>query len=411
MNETFETVRKDGRLLYEYIRGSHLYNLNVEGSDIDSGGIYICDPSFIYEQGVTPYQFEIADTKHDTTWYELGKFMGMLVKSNPTVFESLFVPQNKVLTPRHKILEDLFAYKHEFITKDCFKPFIGYAIEQIKKARGLNKKFVCPIVERKTPLDFTYTFNKQGSIPIMDFLNAHHMKIQYCGLNNIPHMNDIYGLFYDWGKHYEDSKTDKHENYWVKNAWETLCSDRVQRYGSIKNEPILNYRGLVCEEISHTTQLRLSSIDDKKDIPICHISFNSNGFQEHCKKYKEYKDWEKNRNPLRYKSNLNKTYDSKNMMHCMRLMHMGREIAEGQGVNLERTWDREMLLKIRNHEYEYDELIEIVENEKQALDKAIASSTIREHINMDLVKCILSNARKQYYGSRNTVIPTFPKKF
>lgn len=397
MTETFEIVRKEGRLLYEYIRGSHLYNLNVDGSDIDSGGLYICDSSFIYEQGVTPYQFEIADNKHDTTWYELGKFMGMLVKSNPTVFESLFVPSNKVLTPRNPILDELFANKNEFITKDCFKPFVGYAIEQIKKARGLNKKFVCPMVERKTPLDFTYTFHKQGSMPILDFLAKHHMKIEYCGLNRIPHMNDMYGLFYDWGKHYDESQ-DKNERYWITHSWSTLCSDRFQKYGDIKNEPIMHYRGLTSEEISHTTQLRLSSIDDKNDIPICHISFNSNGFQEHCRKYKEYKDWEKNRNPQRYESNLNKTYDSKNMMHCMRLMHMGKEIAEGQGVNLERTWDRELLLNIRNHKYEYDELIEMVDNEKTAMDKAIAESTLKEHIDVDLVKHILSNARKQFYA-------------
>ncbi len=397
MTETFETVRKEGRLLYEYIRGSHLYNLNVDGSDIDSGGLYICDSSFIYEQGVTPYQFEIADNKHDTTWYELGKFMGMLVKSNPTVFESLFVPSNKVLTPRNPILDELFANKNEFITKDCFKPFVGYAIEQIKKARGLNKKFVCPMVERKTPLDFTYTFHKQGSMSILDFLTKHHMKIEYCGLNRIPHMNDMYGLFYDWGKHYDESQ-DKNERYWITHSWSTLCSDRFQKYGDIKNEPIMHYRGLTSEEISHTTQLRLSSIDDKNDIPICHISFNSNGFQEHCRKYKEYKDWEKNRNPQRYESNLNKTYDSKNMMHCMRLMHMGKEIAEGQGVNLERTWDRELLLNIRNHKYEYDELIEMVDNEKTAMDKAIAESTLKEHIDVDLVKHILSNARKQFYA-------------
>lgn len=397
MIETFDNVRKEGRLLYEYIRGSHLYNLNVDGSDVDSGGLYICDSSFIYEQGVTPYQFEIADNKHDTTWYELGKFMGMLVKSNPTVFESLFVPSNKILTPRNPILDELFANKNEFITKDCFKPFVGYAIEQIKKARGLNKKFVCPMVERKTPLDFTYTFHKQGSIPILVFLAKHHMKIEYCGLNRIPHMNDMYGLFYDWGKHYNECQ-DKNERYLITNSWANLCADRFQKYERIQYEPIMHYRGLTTEEISHTTQLRLSSIDDKNDIPICHISFNSNGFQEHCRKYKEYKDWEKNRNPQRYESNLNKTYDSKNMMHCMRLMHMGKEIAEGQGVNLERTWDRELLLNIRNHKYEYDELIAMVDNEKTAMDKAIAESTLKEHIDVDLVKHILSNARKQFYA-------------
>ena len=45
------------------------------------------------------------------------------------------------------------------------------------------------------------------------------------------------------------------------------------------------------------------------------------------------------------------------MMHCTRLIHMGLELAKGEGFNIERTWDREFLLNIRNHKMEYDELI------------------------------------------------------
>ena len=34
--ETFESIVKSNRLLFEYIAGSHLYNLNNEDSDVDS---------------------------------------------------------------------------------------------------------------------------------------------------------------------------------------------------------------------------------------------------------------------------------------------------------------------------------------------------------------------------------------
>ena len=126
--------------------------------------------------------------------------------------------------------------------------------------------------------------------------------------------------------------------------------------------------------------------------------YNESGFKDHCKKYKEYKDWEKFRNPKRYESNLDKNYDSKNMMHCVRLMHMGREIAEGQGINLERKEDKEFLMNIRNHKYEYDELMERVEADKAALDKAIEKSTIKETIDVDAVNDILIEIRKKAYG-------------
>ena len=42
MMTNFDIIRKDGRLLYEYIRGSHLYGLNNEYSDIDTSGVFVC---------------------------------------------------------------------------------------------------------------------------------------------------------------------------------------------------------------------------------------------------------------------------------------------------------------------------------------------------------------------------------
>ena len=38
----FDIIRNDGRLLYEYIRGSHLYELNNKDSDVDTCGVFVC---------------------------------------------------------------------------------------------------------------------------------------------------------------------------------------------------------------------------------------------------------------------------------------------------------------------------------------------------------------------------------
>lgn len=38
----FDTIRNDGRLLYEYIRGSHLYGLNDDNSDVDTSDVIVC---------------------------------------------------------------------------------------------------------------------------------------------------------------------------------------------------------------------------------------------------------------------------------------------------------------------------------------------------------------------------------
>ena len=83
----FDPTRSDDRLLLEYIRGSHLYGLNNEQSDIDTGGIFICKPEDYI--GFIGYKSEIADAKHDNTWYEICNFIQLLTKSNPTVMEAL----------------------------------------------------------------------------------------------------------------------------------------------------------------------------------------------------------------------------------------------------------------------------------------------------------------------------------
>lgn len=411
MSETFETIRGQKRLLYEYIRGSHLYGLNNEDSDVDTSGLFIASKESFMGIGHN-YHEEVSDTRHDTTWYELGKFMRMALKSNPTVLEALFIPKNKIITEPNPLIIPLLENRDVFITKECFKPFVAYAKQQIYKARGLNKKIVNPITERLTPFDFAYTFHKQGSYPIAVWLEERGLDKNFCGLVNIPNMHNVYGVYYDWGAHMEHYGVEfkaLEDIMFVK--WGEF-SENVENFAKFitafydihtlddlkgwyeKHREVLHYRGMCLEE---ATDMRGSSVS-KGEKPLCHMSYNEDGFKSHCKKYREYKEWEKYRNPKRYESNLDKNYDSKNMMHCVRLIHMGKEIAEGQGVNLERTWDKDFLMDIRNHKFEYDELMEKVEADNAALDKAIAESTLKEKIDINFVNDLLIDIRKKAYG-------------
>ena len=129
------------------------------------------------------------------------------------------------------------------------------------------------------------------------------------------------------------------------------------------------------------------------------MTFNKNAYSSHCKAFKEYDEWVKKRNPKRYESNLNKNYDSKNMMHCMRLMSLGQEIAEGRGIILDRreSGDRDFLLDIRNHKFEYDELMDMVNKKQRAMEIAIQNSSLKEHIDRNLVNDLLIDIRKEFY--------------
>lgn len=401
-------MKSNGMLLYEYKRGSHLYHLNTPTSDEDYGGVYLCpvDDLLGLRSG---YAEQVSDERHDETYYELGRWVELLLKSNPTALESLFVPEDCVVGEIHPIVQTFIDNRELFVSKDCFQSFYGYAVSQIRKARGLNKKIVQPIVVRKGVLDFCHTFYRQGSASIENWLGKRGLDQRYCGLVNIPSMYDCYGVYYDWGSHFRDKGIteevfmgDMYANgdpmvAFVAVHYHISHWDSESLAGWYRAQKPIGYRGIVSVDGPESTSLRLSSVE-KGELPICYLNYNKDGFVSHCKKYKEYQEWVQKRNKVRYESNLNKNYDAKNMMHCMRLIRMSKELAKGDGFNLVRDSDRELLLDIRNHKFEYDEIIAMLEREQAEMEEAIKTCTIREHVDEEAVNALLVRARREAYG-------------
>ena len=377
----------ENKLAYKFVRGSTLYNTNIETSDVDYGGVFILPnerliglPDF--------YQDQVSDEKHDTTYYEFNRWVELLMKANPNALESLFVPTDKVIGNIHPAVQLIIDNRDMFLTKECFKSLSGYAYAQIQKCRGLNKKCVQPVGEKKEVLDFCYTFKDQGSQPIKEFLAERGLDQKYCGLVNIPNMKDVYGVYYDFAAHWKFEETNI---YRLLTQAEKLVYTNTSDIESISNRyydgVFFGYSGIVHPD-GKSNEVRLSSIP-KGEIPICFMTYNQQGYESHCRKYKEYQEWVQKRNPARYESNLKSNYDVKNVAHCVRLLHMGLELAHGDGFNVVRTWDRKMLLNIRNHKYEYEEIIDYVERtfahmkelaEKCDLPKTVDKQKVNELI-------------------------------
>lgn len=405
---TIEELRKSGWIAYEYMRGSHMYHLNVETSDIDVGGVFICPKEMLYGLRAT-YQEQIADDKNDTVFYEFGRWIELLLKANPTALESLFAPKDCIVGEIHPAIQHIIDNRDMFVSKECFKTFYGYAVSQIGKARGLNKKIVNPVTERKDILDFCYTFKKQGSQPIKDFLKEHYLDQKYCGLVNVPNMKDVYGVYYDFAAYFKFENKVQEEREKIMNSFRITPGATDPRFvlydilgedvdKRIKNKVFFGYAGIVHpDEITKSNDVRLSSIP-KGELPICFMTYNKDAYTCHCRDYRDYKEWEEKRNPVRYESNLNKNYDSKNIMHCMRLVRMAKELAQGKGFNVVRDEDRQYLLDIRHHKFEYDEVMEQLEKEKAEMELAIEQSTLPDHSDYEKINQLLIEARKKIYG-------------
>ena len=403
---TIEELRNSGLIAYEYKRGSHMYHLNTETSDEDFGGVFFCPKKMLL--GLRGrYEEQVSDSKSDVVFYEFGRWLELLLKSNPTVLEGLFAPEDCIVGEVHPAVRKILDNRELFLSKECFKTFYGYAVSQISKARGLNKKIVNPVTERKDILDFCYTFNNQGSLPIKKFLAENGLDQKYCGLVNIPNMSDgdssIYGVYYDFAAYFKFENIDWARDWYNGNSpykkFFPSVSEQLSIQKRIEDKEFFHYGGIVHpDEIEKSNTVRLSSVP-KGEKPICFMAYNKNGYMRHCRDYKDYKEWEKNRNPVRYESNLGHNYDAKNVMHCMRLVRMAKELAQGKGFNVARTWDRDYLLDIRNHKFEYEDVMDQLEREKLEMEEAIKSCTLPEKVDSDKVNDLLYDVRLKYYFS------------
>jgi hypothetical protein len=338
----------ENKTLYRYIRGSICHGIATERSDVDYGGVFYLPNWTLLSILPDSYKDEMADEKHDDTMWELNKFTRLLTTSNPTVLESLFVDSDcKIwVEPEFQVF---FENRDKFLTKECFKPFGHYAAAQIRKARGLNKMINQPILERKTPVDFCYVTCNNDTKPIREWLEINHLKEENISLAKLNHARDAYAVFLYPGGFCKPNGNDVHVNNLPKG---------------------------------------LTSVGT--------LFFNRDAYTVHCKDYKNQKEWEAKRNPVRYESNLGKSYDAKNMSECIRLVRTCTEIAEGGTYNVNRKGiDDKFLLRVRAHEFEYEELMDIATGDIERMEHAIERSNIPDAIDKSLVDQMMLDIRKK----------------
>lgn len=242
---TFEEIRERGLLIYEYIRGSHAHGLATETSDEDRGGVYICPTDELLGLGME-YQQQIENESHDIVWWELNRFMELLLKSNPTVLESLFIPEHCIVY-EHPIMTEIKKYREKFITKSCFGAFSGYSRQQIIKAKGLHRKSFNPVQDGLGVLDFCYVPYKNGSSKLNNWLEYRGLNQKVLGINAIPNMKGYFACHVDFGAFFRD------ENITLDDMLETLHDrteyDTIAIVRELKNaqtdEDALKYKALL----------------------------------------------------------------------------------------------------------------------------------------------------------------------
>ena len=353
---TIADLRRQNLILFEAISGSRAYGTSLPHSDTDLKGVFILPEDQFYGLEYIP---QIANETNDEVFYELRRFVELLLKNNPTVLELLGTPDNCVIY-KHPLFEQFKA--EDFMSKLCRQSFAEYAVAQIRKARGLNKKINHPEPPaRKSVLDFCYVTVGAGAQPVATWLARHGYAAAQCGLANVPHLTDLYALFVD-----------------------------------ATPEAACGYRGLVRD--AETSQDVLLSTVPKGEEPVAYLSFNRNGYSVYCRAFREYWEWVEKRNAERYQNTVQhgKNYDAKNMLHVFRLLQMAGEIAETRQLNVYRP-NREFLLQIRRGEFEYEELVLEAEQLVARVEAAFADSVLPEAPDRVAAELLLRQLRQAFY--------------
>lgn len=367
----YENLIKDtNSILFQYIAGSHLYKLNTPESDVDTRGIYIESIDNILVGNIDDI---CADEKNDNSFNELSKFVALLHKSDPICLESLYVPEQNILIKSN--VYDLFrSYRNKFLSKKSIYSFCGYATEQIKRARGLNKKVAQEKrfadagekIEKPNVLNFCYVADsKGGSIKVVEFLKNHGWNYKMCGLVNTNNMKDTYTVFIEGEGHQEEF---------------------------IKNPVVYNYSG-ICRDPENSYEVCLSSIP--KGIKSQFIMyFNKDAYSNYCRFYREYNEWKAKRNPVRYNVNLKHEYDVKNAMHLMRLLETGYQLLlKNEIIVVHNDEYRKFLMDIRNGKYEFEDILNIAETKYNDIKKLLETSYLPDEPDHELIDKLFKTSR------------------
>ncbi len=338
-------------IIFKCLVGSQAYGCNTKDSDEDFKGVFM---SSVDDLVTWKYQEQINVTK-DESYFEIKRFLELLSQANPTALELVFSPEDCIIE-KSTAFDLIIENRNKFLTKKCLQSFGRYAESQIKKAKGLDKKmnWEKSRIVRKTILDFCYVPYKQGSINVKEWLIKKNWNQKFCGLSSIPHIKDGYALFYD-----EDD----------------------------------SYNGIVYDE-NTANDVCLSSIPEDY-LPEITMFLNKDGYSKHCKDYREYQAWIKNRNTQRYVDNVGhgQPIDSKNLLHCRRLLDTAIEIATEKTINVRRP-NADYLLQIRRGEVPLNEIILKAEEDIKGLDALYEKSGLPEDVDKEFLNDLLLKIRK-----------------
>ena len=325
--QTFEElVQVDNpSVVFRGVVGSHAYGTANEHSDVDTRGIFVV-PSAAYVR-LQPPPKQVSDTRNDHTFYSLLRFAELMAESNPTTTEMLYLPKDCILRAT-SAFELLVANRSLFISQKAVESHLGYAVSQMKKAKGCNKRVWNPWPETPPePEDYCAFLSDVRQFPRP--LKDSGVDLRTCLASHLSKSvtADIFHV-YDYGK----------------------VTGGVFRGGA----PVV-----------------ASVPKEDADCRIGVLIFNKQAFESAKRQHQEYWNWRRHRNESRWvqQERGQLDYDAKNMMHLTRLLFSGENIVKNGAPIIRFEGEKlKTLLSIRRGEWTFDEIMAHAEKIQSSIE-------------------------------------------
>ena len=85
------------------------------------------------------------------------------------------------------------------------------------------------------------------------------------------------------------------------------------------------------------------------------------------------------------------------MMHCVRLLMTAKEFGLTGKMTVDRTADRDLLLSIKHHEWEYEDILSLARTLREEAILAIEGSSLPDVTDTSLLEDILRSVREKVY--------------
>lgn len=344
------------------VAGSNAYGTNLPTSDWDERGIFVDEMKRV----ILPFdKLELVEfSTDDIVYYELSKYMPLLLAQNPNVIELLWTDEKDVLF-KSELGQMLIDNRANFLCKKVKDSYVGYAKSQLGRIKGHNKWINSPQPEKEPERkDFATVVWNNTSI------KDYNKSVPQSGFIGFDLGDSHFGLF----------------------AKENFNIDKDTWFDKRGNPNLLSR-----EDLYNLTQ-------SNKVNPDLIVKINQKAFEDAHKNWKGYWDWKKNRNEKRSVLEEQFGYDTKHAMHLIRLLRSGADILEYGVVPVKRN-DAQYLLDIRFGKFTYDEIIKESERLYKRVEDLSSSSKLTEEPDYDLAKTIMLEIySKQWNMSSDNVL-------